>query len=156
MKILIVNGPNLNLLGLREPEIYGNVTMEDFLANLRGKFPDLQIDYFQSNHEGALIDRIQSADPRFSLLLGDTEDTYDGIVINPGAYAHYSFAIADAIAAINIPVIEVHISNIMEREEHRRKSVTATVCNKMIYGHGMKGYEMAVEELKALINQEQD
>ena len=135
-KILIINGPNLNLLGRREPEIYGNVSFEDYLPNLCHSFPDVELDYYQSNHEGCLIDKLQEAD-----------GCYDGAVINPGAYAHTSIALADCIRAIGIPVVEVHISDISQRESYRRHSYTAEACIKCIAGKGMKGYELAVGEL---------
>lgn len=135
---LIINGPNLNLLGGREPEIYGNETFTDFLALLRADFPKEEIRYFQSNSEGALIDAIQEAgmNPRCR-----------GIIINPGAYSHYSIAIADAIAAIPTPVIEVHISNIHSREEYRRHSVTAEKAKGVIAGLGLDGYRLALNYL---------
>ena len=136
--ILIINGPNLNLVGRREPEIYGDVSFEEYIPELRTLFPGKEIEYFQSNCEGAIIDKFHEAGFGASC---------EGIVINPGAYAHYSYAIADAIASIPVPVVEVHISNIMAREEHRRKSVTAESCKAMICGMGLKGYEMAIRFL---------
>lgn len=135
-KILIVNGPNLNLLGRREPEIYGSLSFEDYLPTLRHAFPDTVLDYYQSNHEGFLIDKLQEAD-----------DIYDGVVMNPGAYAHTSIALADCIRAIAIPVVEVHISDISQRESYRRHSYTAEACKTCIVGEGLKGYESAVREL---------
>lgn len=134
--IAIINGPNLNLIGRRQPEIYGSVSMNEYMHTLRALFPAQRIEYFQSNSEGEIIDIIQK--------LGYEEPQCQGIVINPGAYAHYSYAIADAISSISIPVVEVHISNIMGREEHRRKSVTASVCKAMICGCGLDGYEFAL------------
>lgn len=140
--IAIINGPNLNLLGKRQPEIYGCETFENFLEHLREKNPLLPIEYFQSNSEGEIIDHIHK--------LGYDRPDCKGIVINPGAYTHYSYAIADAISAINLPVVEVHISNIMEREDFRHKSVTAPACAGMLTGFGLKGYALAVEYLKSL------
>ncbi len=137
MKILIINGPNLNLLGKREPEIYGSRTFEQFLDDLRTRFPDIELDYFQSNHEGALLDRLQEAG--FST---------DGIVLNAGAYTHTSIALADAISAIPAPVIEVHISNIYKREAFRHHSYLSAVCVGSIAGLGLDGYRLAVEYLK--------
>ena len=131
MKILIVNGPNLNLLGTREPEIYGTISMEDELSNLQHKFPDHQITYYQSNVEGIIINRIQ-------------EDDFDALVINPGAFTHYSYAIADCLKNISKPKIEVHISNIYKREEFRQKSVTAANTDGVLSGFGLKGYELAI------------
>ena len=139
MKILILNGPNLNLLGKREPEIYGNVSFEDYLPQLRKRFPQHELDYFQSNHEGVLIDKLQEADGK-----------YDAVVMNPGAYAHTSIAIADCIRAISIPIIEVHISDISKREPYRRHSFTAEACVKCISGMGMEGYAKAVETLSEM------
>ncbi|MBD5310524.1 MAG: type II 3-dehydroquinate dehydratase [Bacteroides sp.] len=137
--ICIINGPNLNLLGRRQPEIYGSTSFEDYLQHLRAAFPELDIEYFQSNSEGAIIDKIHE--------LGYDCPECTGIVINPGAYAHYSYAIADAISSIQLPVVEVHISNIHARDEFRHKSVTAPVCKSMLCGFGMKGYELAVRAL---------
>lgn len=135
MKILIVNGPNLNLLGTREPEIYGTVSMADFLENLKEKFPEDEILFFQSNVEGEIINRLQ-------------EDDYEALIINPAAYTHYSYAIADCLKNIQKPKIEVHISNIYAREEFRQKSVTAAHCNGVISGFGLDGYRLAVLSLK--------
>ena len=135
MKILIVNGPNLNLLGTREPEIYGTVSMVDFLENLKEKFPEDEILFFQSNVEGEIINRLQ-------------EDDYEALIINPAAYTHYSYAIADCLKNIQKPKIEVHISNIYAREEFRQKSVTAAHCNGVISGFGLDGYRLAVLSLK--------
>jgi 3-dehydroquinate dehydratase, type II len=135
MKILIVNGPNLNLLGTREPEIYGTVSMADFLENLKKKFPEDEILFFQSNVEGEIINRLQ-------------EDDYEALIINPAAYTHYSYAIADCLRNIQKPKIEVHISNIYAREEFRQKSVTAAHCNGVISGFGLDGYRLAVLSLK--------
>ncbi len=135
MKILIINGPNLNLLGTREPEIYGTVSMADFLDNLKEKFPEDEILFFQSNVEGEIINRLQ-------------EDDYEALIINPAAYTHYSYAIADCLRNIQKPKIEVHISNIYAREEFRQKSVTAVHCNGVISGFGLDGYRLAVLSLK--------
>lgn len=139
MKILILNGPNLNLLGKREPEIYGKVSFEAYLLQLRERFPQHELDYFQSNHEGVLIDKLQEADGQ-----------YDAMVMNPGAYAHTSIAIADCIRAISIPVIEVHISDISKREPYRRHSFTSEACMKCISGMGIDGYAKAVETLSEM------
>lgn len=139
MKILIVNGPNLNLLGRREPEIYGSETMDDVLQRIRASHPGHSIEYFQSNHEGALIDRIQSA--------GYGPDTADAVVINAGGYSHTSVALRDAIAAIAIPVAEVHISNIAAREPFRHQSMLTAVCRGSIAGFGTRVYDLAVEAL---------
>jgi len=137
MKILILNGPNLNLIGKREPEIYGSVSFEDYIPLLRRRFPQHEIAYFQTNHEGVLIDQLQEADGR-----------YDAIVLNPGGYAHTSIALADGIRSISIPVVEVHISDISKREPYRRHSFTAEACIKSIMGLGMEGYAKAIETLE--------
>lgn len=134
MKILIVNGPNLNLLGKREPEIYGNQTFEDYFQIIKNQFSTLELEYFQSNHEGALLDKIQ-----------EVGFYYDGIILNAGAYTHTSIALHDCIKAITTPVIEVHISNIEEREDFRKLSYITPVAQKLIMGHGLKGYAMAIE-----------
>jgi len=136
MKILILNGPNLNLLGKREPEIYGNVSFETYLTLLQKRFPHHELTYFQSNHEGVLIDKLQEADGQ-----------YDAIVMNPGGYAHTSIALADCIRAISIPVVEVHISDITKREPYRRHSYTAEACVTSISGLGLEGYAKAIEAL---------
>lgn len=140
--ILIINGPNLNLLGKRQPEIYGSLSFEKFLPKLRENFPGEPIEYYQSNSEGDIIDMIHK--------IGYDYPDCKGIVLNPGAYAHYSYAIADAISSIEKPVIEVHISNIAAREEFRRKSVTAPACKGMISGCGLYGYILAVSYLLSL------
>lgn len=134
--IAIINGPNLNLLGKRQPEIYGEETFENFLRQLREQFPDTAIEYYQSNSEGDIIDHIHK--------LGYEIPECEGIVINPGAYSHYSYAIADAISSIGIPVVEVHISNIMSREDFRHQTVTAQACKGVLSGFGLEGYSMAV------------
>ena len=139
MKILIINGPNLNFLGIREKNIYGTENY-DYLLNMiseKGKETGCTIEVFQSNHEVAIIDRIQDA----------YFDGTEGIVINPGAYTHYSYAIHDALASVTIPKVEIHISDITKREEFRKISVTAPACNKQIYGHGLNGYLEAVDYL---------
>jgi 3-dehydroquinate dehydratase-2 len=142
MRILVLNGPNLNLLGKREPEIYGTRSLWDLENDLKKAFPDTKLEFLQSNHEGALIDALNKC----------MDGVTDGVVINPGAYTHYSYAIRDAIAALKIPVVEVHISNIHAREEFRSKSVTAPACAAVFAGAGLKGYELAVRFL--LENQE--
>ena len=134
MKILIFNGPNLNLLGTREPEIYGTTSMEDYLQELRQEFVQDDILYYQSNIEGELINKIQ-------------EDDFDAIVVNFGAFTHYSYALADCLKNIRKPKIEVHISNIYKREEFRQKSVTATYTDAILSGFGMKGYRLALLHL---------
>ncbi len=139
MKILIINGPNLNLLGMRQPEIYGNQSMEEYLEFLRECYHDVDIEYFQSNHEGDIIDRLQA--------VGYNREEYRGIVLNAGAYTHTSLAIADAIAAIAVRVVEVHISNIAAREEVRHRSLIAPVCHGSIAGFGMDSYRLAIESL---------
>ena len=136
MKIQIINGPNLNLLGLREPGIYGNSSFEDYLIKLREIYSIVEIDYFQSNVEGELINKLH-----------EVGFSYDGIVINAGGYTHTSVAIADAIAAIKTPVVEVHISNIYAREEYRHVSLTGKNCKGVLTGFGMDGYRLAVESL---------
>lgn len=142
MKILIINGPNLNLLGHREPSIYGSDSMESCLRSLRERYPDTPIEYFQSNHEGAIIDEIHRC--------GYPEKSCDGIVLNAGAYTHTSLAIADAIAAVDVPVIEVHISNVASREPIRHTSLIGPVCRGVIAGFGLDSYRLAIEALKAL------
>ena len=138
-KILIINGPNLNFLGIREKDIYGNDDYESICSYIKDKFSDkkVRIDILQSNSEGKIIDFLQSAYFR----------NFDGIVINPGAYTHYSYAIFDAIKSILIPTVEVHLSNIHEREAFRKTSVTAPACIAQIYGKGKEGYVEAVELL---------
>ena len=137
MKLLVINGPNLNFLGIREKEVYGTQDY-DYLLNLIGKKGQecgAVIEVFQSNHEGAIIDRIQEA----------YFDGTEGVVINPGAYTHYSYAIRDALASITVPKAEIHISDITQREEFRRVSVTAPACQKQIYGKGLAGYLEAID-----------
>lgn len=135
MRILIINGPNLNLLGTREPEVYGTVSMADYLEKLETEFSDHEISYYQSNIEGEIINRLQ-------------EDNFEALVINPGAYTHYSYAIADCLKNIRKPKIEVHISNIYKREEFRQKSVTAASTDAVLSGFGMDGYRLAIVSLK--------
>ena len=134
MKIAIINGPNLNLLGTREPEIYGDKTFEIFLDELKQKYPAVEFNYFQSNVEGELINELQRAG--FS---------YAGIIFNPGGYTHTSVAIGDAIAAIKTQVIEVHLSNVHAREEFRKISLVSAKCKGTISGLGLKGYELALQ-----------
>jgi 3-dehydroquinate dehydratase II len=136
MKISIINGPNLNLLGKRETDIYGNQPFETFLETLRKKYANIEISYFQSNVEGELIDELQRVG--FS---------YDGIVFNPGGYTHTSVAIGDAIAAIKTPVVEVHISNVHAREDFRKLSHVSGKAVGSIFGLGLKGYDLAIEYL---------
>lgn len=139
MKILVINGPNLNFLGIREKQVYGTASYADLVNMIeeKGKETGNEIVVYQSNHEGAIIDRIQEA----------YFDGTEGIVINPGAYTHYSYAIHDALASVNIPKVEVHISDITKREEFRKISVTKDACEKQIYGHGLNGYLEAIEYL---------
>jgi 3-dehydroquinate dehydratase-2 len=133
MKCKIINGPNLNLLGKREPEIYGNTDFLTYLEQLKKTFSEINIDYFQSNIEGELIDELQKSD-----------DNYQGIILNAGGYTHTSVAIADAIASINTSVIEVHLSNIMNREVFREKSLIASQCLGSISGFGLHSYNLAL------------
>lgn len=139
MKILVINGPNINFLGIREKSVYGTCDYNGLLEMIakKGEEEGCEIEVFQSNHEGAIIDRIQ--DSYF--------DGTEGIVINPGAYTHYSYAIRDALASITVPKVEIHISDITKREEFRKVSVTKEVCNHQIYGHGLDGYLMAIDFL---------
>lgn len=134
MKIQIINGPNLNLLGKREPGIYGSSSFDDYLTELRQRYPDVQIDYFQSNIEGELIDKMQQVG-----------FDYDGIILNAGAYTHTSIALQDCIRSLTSPVIEVHISNVHRREEFRHKSMISCACVGVICGFGLDSYRLAVE-----------
>lgn len=134
--IEIINGPNLNLTGRREPEIYGSVTMEQYLDELRQSFPEVQIGYYQSNVEGEIINRIH-----------DVGFSADGIIINAGGYSHTSVALHDALAAVPAPAIEVHLSNIFAREEYRHHSLLTSACRGIICGLGLKGYELALNAL---------
>ena len=136
MKISIINGPNLNLVGVREPGIYGSRSLNDYLAELVQQYPDVEFTLFQSNHEGAIIDPLQ--------LVGFD---HSGIVLNAGAYTHYSIAIADCIRAITAPVVETHISNVMERESFRHVSMIKDACATVIAGYGLDSYRRAVEWL---------
>lgn len=136
MKIQIINGPNINLLGKREPQIYGSRGFIDYFNELQEKYPDIEFDYYQSNIEGELIDKIQ-----------DTGFEYDGIILNAGAYTHTSIALQDAIRSVSSPVIEVHISNVHKREEFRHKSMISCACVGIICGFGLDSYRLAVEAL---------
>lgn len=139
MKILVINGPNLNFLGIREKKVYGTQDYKYLLDMIRKKADETQNEIltFQSNHEGAIIDRLQEA----------YFDGTEGIVINPGAYTHYSYAIRDALASITVPKVEIHISDITRREEFRKVSVTAPACDKQIYGQGLDGYLQAIDHI---------
>lgn len=137
MKIQIINGPNLNLLGIREPDIYGSGRFEACLEDLQYRYPDIEFSYYQSNIEGEIIDRLQEAG------LG-----YDGIILNAGGYTHTSVAIHDAIKSILTPVVEVHISNVHAREDFRRQSLIAAACIGVIAGFGLDSYRLAVEALR--------
>lgn len=138
MKILILNGPNLNLLGVREPDVYGKESFADYLAKLQTKYPQTEISYYQSNIEGELINKMH-----------EVGFSYDGIILNAGAYTHTSVALADAVSAVKTPVIEVHISNTARREAFRHVSFLTAVCRGVIMGFGMQSYELA---LLALLN----
>ena len=139
MTIQIINGPNLNLLGTREPGIYGAMSFEDYLKRLREKYPDIKIDYYQSNVEGELINKMQQAG--FDC---------DGIVLNAGAYTHTSVALHDCIRSLKSPVIEVHISNVHQREEFRHHSMISSACKGVICGFGLDSYRLAIEAIKYL------
>ena len=134
MRILIINGPNLNLLGIREPEVYGNGTFEDYFSALQKEFPDVTLEYFQSNVEGEIINKLQ-----------EVGFTFDGIVLNAGGYTHTSVAIHDCIKAIATPVVEVHISNIFGREEYRHKSLISSACKGLVAGFGLDSYRLAIQ-----------
>lgn len=138
MKIQIINGPNLNLLGVREPGIYGSSSFESYLPTLRQRYPNVQIDYYQSNIEGELIDRMQQVGFE-----------YDGIVLNAGAYTHTSIALHDCIRSLTTPVIEVHISNVHTREEFRHHSMISAACRGVIAGFGLGSYRLAIEAIIA-------
>ncbi|MBB4118945.1 3-dehydroquinate dehydratase-2 [Mesonia hippocampi] len=138
MKILIINGPNLNLLGAREPDIYGAVTFEDYFTQLQFRFKTLELSYFQSNHEGELIDKLQEA-----------QENFQGVVLNAAAYTHTSIAIADTVKAIKIPVVEVHISNIHTREDFRKHSYIAPYTKGVIVGFGLEGYALAIQSFNS-------
>lgn len=139
MKIQIINGPNLNLLGQREPGIYGTSSFDDYLATLRSRYADVEIDYYQSNIEGELINKMQE--------VGFLGDVVDGIVLNAGAYTHTSVALQDCIRSLRCPVIEVHISNVHQREEFRHKSLISCACKGVICGFGLDSYRLAVEAI---------
>lgn len=134
MKIIIINGPNLNLLGKREPEVYGNMTFVDYFSSLKKKYPSVELEYFQSNIEGDLIDKLH-----------EVGFDYDGIILNAAAYTHTSIGIGDAVKAIESPVVEVHISNVYAREEFRQHSYVSPNAKGIIIGMGMKGYELALQ-----------
>ena len=133
MKLIIINGPNLNLLGIREKKIYGNTSFESYFKILKKKYSKIQLEYYQSNHEGELIEKIQ-----------ETRFDYDGIIINAGGFTHTSIALRDAISSINLPAVEVHISNIFSREKFRKKSYLSDVCEGIISGLGLIGYDLAI------------
>ncbi len=137
MKILIINGPNLNLLGRREPGIYGSSSFDDYLPRLQARYPDVEIAYYQSNIEGELINKMQ-----------EVGFTYDGIVLNAGAYTHTSVALHDCIRSLTSPVIEVHISNVHQREEFRHHSFISSACKGVICGFGLDSYRLAIEALR--------
>ena len=137
MRILVVNGPNLNLLGTREPELYGATTLWDIEKKLKEVFPKVAFEFYQSNSEGAIIDTLHKA----------VGGAFDAVIINAGAYSHTSYAIRDALSMLKIPAVEVHLTNIHAREEFRHTSVTAPVCKGIIAGLGAKGYELAVRFL---------
>lgn len=134
MRLVIINGPNLNLLGKREPEVYGNQTFEDYFSFLTSKFPEVELEYFQSNIEGELIDKIQ-----------EVGFSHDGIILNAAAYTHTSVGIGDAVKAIKTPVVEVHISNTFSREEFRHQSFISAVAKGVILGFGLNSYELAIQ-----------
>lgn len=138
MKLQIINGPNLNLLGKREPTVYGNLSFEDFFETLKKRYPEHELHYYQSNVEGELINKIH-----------ETGFSFDGIILNAGAYTHTSVAIHDAVGGISTPVVEVHISNVYAREEFRHKSLITSKCVGMMTGFGMEGYALAIEYFKS-------
>lgn len=138
MKLLIVNGPNLNWLGRREPNVYGSGTMDECLEALRRRYPDDEIDYYQSNIEGELIDRLQRA----------SDEGVEGIALNAGAYTHTSLALADCIRSLDCPVVELHITNVHRREEIRHRSLLAPACRGIVCGFGQDSYRLALEALK--------
>lgn len=142
MKILVIHGPNLNILDRRDPSLYGGKSLDEInrLIEIRAKDLDIEVEFFQSNYEGSIVEKIQAS----------IDSNFDGIIINPAAFTHYSMAIRDAIEALNIPVIEVHLSNIYNREEFRAKSVIAPVCSGQISGLGIYSYLVALEALKLL------
>ena len=134
MKLIIINGPNLNLLGIREKKIYGEVSFDSFYKDLLKKFNNIELEYFQSNHEGELIEKIQ-----------EIGFTFDGIIINAGGFTHNYVALRDAIASVKSPAVEVHISNILSREDFRKKSYLSDVCSGIVSGLGLMGYEAAIK-----------
>mgnify|MGYP006282409927 CR=1 FL=1 len=142
MKVQIINGPNLNLIGKREKEIYGNINFQDYIAILKGHFQDYSLTFFQSNIEGEIIDQIQKADKES-----------DGIILNAGGYTHTSVSIRDAVAAIETPVIEVHITNLYDREDFRHTSLVAPKCHGSIIGFGLDGYRLGIESLRFIHSQ---
>lgn len=144
MKILVINGPNINMLGTREPEIYGQETLDDInqeLVEYSKQFGEINLEFFQSNHEGEIVDKIQQS------------KGYDGLIINPAAYTHTSIAIADAIKAIDIKAVEVHLSNPQQREDFRKISYSATACVGVVAGFGKEGYKLALKGLLSKINE---
>jgi 3-dehydroquinate dehydratase-2 len=136
MKIQIINGPNMNLVGKREISLYGNITFESYLEKLKQQYPQVQIDYFQSNIEGEIIDKIQ-----------EVGFSYDGIVINAGGYTHTSVSIADALSAVDTPAVEIHITNILGRDEYRHVSFVANACKGSIMGFGLDSYRLGIEAI---------
>jgi 3-dehydroquinate dehydratase-2 len=136
MKIQIINGPNLNLIGKRQPSLYGDTPFESFLGQLKKRYTDIEIDYFQSNIEGEIIDKIQ-----------EVGFTYDGIVINAGGYTHTSVSIADALSAVDTPAVEIHITNILGRDEDRHVSFVANACDGSIMGFGLDSYRLGIEAI---------
>ena len=137
-KIIIINGPNLNLLGKREPDVYGNQDFENYFNRLKASYPDVELDYFQSNVEGEIINKLH-----------ETGFSFDGIILNAGAYTNTSIAIADAIRGITVPVVEVHISNVFSRENFRHHSYLSEVCRGVIVGFGLDSYRLAIESYQA-------
>ena len=137
-KIIIINGPNLNLIGKREPDVYGNQDFENYFNRLKASYPDVELDYFQSNVEGEIINKLH-----------ETGFSFDGIILNAGAYTHTSIAIADAIRGITVPVVEVHISNVFSRENFRHHSYLSEVCRGVIVGFGLDSYRLAIESYQA-------
>ena len=142
MKICVIHGPNLNFTGIREKNIYGAITLDEINEKIKEKAANIEIETFQSNFEGVIIDKLQKC----------YNEGIDGIIINPGAFTHYSYAIYDAISSVTIPTVEVHLSNIHKREEFRHKSVTAPACIGQICGFGYRGYILAIDALKDYLN----
>jgi len=137
MRILVINGPNLDILGKREPDVYGSMSLWDIENRLKEKYPKVKLEFYQSNSEGPLIDALHKA----------LDGSITGVLLNPGAYTHYSYALRDAVAALPVPVIEIHLSNVHAREEFRRTSVIAPMCKGVIAGFGARSYELGVEYL---------